>query len=276
MYADDTTLLFTASDHATLQKNMNESLSKIGHWFENNQLTLNIKKTKFIVFGNHHFLSNFNNVNLMYDNTSIERVDKFKYLGVIFDPTLSWTEHVDYMSSIISKRIGVIRRVKFYLPSKTLNMLANALVFPHFDYCSVVWTNFNMEHLNSLQVLQNKLARILLSADIRTSINHLMSSLNWHKLDKRWHNQLLLLVLKCLVQEAPSYLSCQFTYTSSIHSHNTRTQSSHSLVIPSFNVNAGKRTFLYRAGSSWNNLPCHIRKKAMSMSSKSFKTNVLS
>ena len=115
MYADDTTLLFTASDHATLQKNMNESLSKIGHWFENNQLTLNIKKTKFMVFGTQHFLSNFINVNLMYDDTSIERVDKFKYLGVIFDPTLSWTEHVDYMSSIISKRIGVIRRVKFYL-----------------------------------------------------------------------------------------------------------------------------------------------------------------
>ncbi len=36
MYADDTTLLFTASDHDTLQKNMNESLSKIGRWFENN------------------------------------------------------------------------------------------------------------------------------------------------------------------------------------------------------------------------------------------------
>ena len=275
MYADDTTLLFTASDHKSLEKNMNDSISKIGHWFKNNQLTLNIKKTKFMVFGTHNFLSNFVDVNLMYDRTSIERVDKFRYLGVILDPTLSWSDHVDYISSIISKRIGVIRRVKFYLPFKTLNMLANALVFPHFDYCSAVWTNFNMEHLNSLQILQNKLARILLSADIRTPIDHLMSSLNWHKLDKRWQNQLLLLIFKCLVHEAPSYLSCQFTYTSSVHSHKTRNQASNGLVIPSFNVNAGKRTFLYRASKNWNSLPCHIRSQAMSMSSNTFKTFVM-
>ena len=148
------------------------------------------------------------------------------------------------------------------------------LVFPHFDYCSVVWTNFNMEHLQSLQVLQNKLARVLLSADIRTPIDDMMSSLNWPKLDKRWQNQLLLLIFKCLIHEAPSYLSSQFTFTSSVHSHNTRNQSSNSLVIPSFNVNAGKRTFLYRAGKTWNSLPCQFRSRAMSMTSNSFKTNI--
>ena len=44
---------------------------------------------------------------------------------------LTWCEHVDYISSVISKCVGVIRRVKFYLPCTTLNMLANALVFPY-------------------------------------------------------------------------------------------------------------------------------------------------
>ena len=45
MYADDTTLLFIASDPNTLQLTMNDDLSKIAHWFEINQLTLNTKKT---------------------------------------------------------------------------------------------------------------------------------------------------------------------------------------------------------------------------------------
>ena len=75
---------------------------------------------------------------MTYGDQVIERVNKFKYLGVVFDPMLTWCEHVDYISSVISKRIGVIRRVKFYLPCTTLNMLANALVFPYFDYCTVV------------------------------------------------------------------------------------------------------------------------------------------
>ena len=92
MYADDTTLLFTASDPTTLQLATIDDLSKIAHWFELNKLlsTLNTKKTKFIILGNNHVLSNVNNIKLYYDNAAIERVDKFKYMDVILDPLLSW------------------------------------------------------------------------------------------------------------------------------------------------------------------------------------------
>ena len=114
-------------------------------------------------------LNKFKDVSLIYNGVSIERVEKFKYLGVTFDPQLSWNDHVNYQSSIIAKCIGVIYRVKHYLPNKTINMLAQALVFPHFDYCSSVWSNFSMHYRNELQILQIRLAHVLLSADIRTS-----------------------------------------------------------------------------------------------------------
>ena len=117
MYADDITLLFTASDPTTLQATMNDNLSKIAHWFQTNQLTLNTKKTKFMIFGTSHFLNKFSDTRLNYNNAVIERVDKFKYLGVILDPLLSWCEHIDYISSTISKCIGV----SFFLsPCKVL------------------------------------------------------------------------------------------------------------------------------------------------------------
>ena len=50
-------------------------------------------------------------------------------------------------------------------------MLANALFMPHFDYCNPVWTNCNNTLLNSLQIYHDRLARILLSADVRTRID---------------------------------------------------------------------------------------------------------
>ena len=77
-----------------------------------------------MIFGNNHVLNNFSDMKLNYDNAAIERIDKFKYLSVILDPLLSWCDHIDYVSSTISKRIGA----RFYLPSNTLNMLSNALV----------------------------------------------------------------------------------------------------------------------------------------------------
>ena len=76
------------------------------------------------------------------------------------------------------------------------------------------------EFSNSLQILQNKLARVLLSADIRTFIDDIITAMNWNKLDRRWKKPLLLLVFTCLKQDAPSYLPSKSVYTSSVHSQN--------------------------------------------------------
>lgn len=77
----------------------------------------------------------------------------------------------------VSKRTGIIKRMKHFLPNQTIVMLSNALVIPHFDYGSTVWSNFSAENHRKLQVLHNILARIILSADIRTPTNELMDAL---------------------------------------------------------------------------------------------------
>ena len=47
-------LLFTGTDLKSLQSDMNNALSKIASWFDSNMLTLNTKKTKFMIFGTPH------------------------------------------------------------------------------------------------------------------------------------------------------------------------------------------------------------------------------
>jgi len=275
MYADDTTLLVSSPDPMTLQNKLKNNLDKIATWFESNKLTLNIKKTKLMLFGSNYNLSKFKDITLMYKNDNIEIVDKFKYLGVIFDPNLSWSTHVDYVSSNVSKRIGVIGRIKNYLPQKTTNMLAKALVFPHFDYCSSVWSNFTAYHHHELQVLQNRLARMLLHADIRTPIDKMMVDLEWMKLNCRWDKQLLTITFKCLKKIAPSYISSVFTFTHSVHTKGTRSQTYNALVTPSWNNSSGKRTFHYRASVLWNNLPQTIRSEIDSLSLPTLKNVIV-
>jgi hypothetical protein len=170
------------------------------------------------------------------------------------------------MSADISKRCGVIKRVKYYIPNDTLIMLANAIVMPYFDYSCPVWSNCSNELSNSLQIFHNRLARIILSADIRTPINDMMTELHWIKLKDRWNNHMLTLMFKCLKGLAPSYLSSQFTFVHSIHSKGTRSQTTFSLCEPKWNINAGKRTFHMRATKTWNNLSPDIRCNYVNMS----------
>ena len=201
----------------------------------------------------------------MHNGENIERVKSFKYLGVIFDPQLMWDDQISHIASKVSQRIGVIRRIKYYLPFHTLTMLANALVMPLFDYCSCVWSNCNVQNLNSLQILLNRLGRVLLSVDIMTPTNDIMNTLNWSKLNERWREQILIMIFKCLQGYAPSYLSSMLMFNDSVHPKCTRSQSSNTLIVPNWNNTHGKRTFQYRAAKQWNTLPNEIRKNATDM-----------
>ena len=163
---------------------------------------------------------------------------------------------------------------KKYLPVRAVKTLAQALVFPHFDYCSSVWSNCSACHKNELQILQNRLARILLSADIRTPVDNMMKDLAWVKLDCRWEQQLRILVFKCLKKIAPHYLSSHFTFTYTTHSKNTRSQSHNQLVTPMWKTSSGQRTFHYRGAISWNKLPSNICISFDSMSLNEFKNAI--
>ena len=74
-----------------------------------------------------------------------------------------------------------------------------------------------------------------------------MKDLGWVKLNYRWEQQILIIVFKCLTKTAPTYISCNFTFNHTAHTKGTRSQTQNALVIPSWNITAGKRTFLYRA-----------------------------
>jgi hypothetical protein len=40
-----------------------------------------------------------------------------------------------------SKGIGIMRRIKHFVPKSTLLKIYNAIALSHFDYCSLVWDN---------------------------------------------------------------------------------------------------------------------------------------
>ena len=62
------------------------------------------------------------------NNTSVEIVGKFKFLGIFIDKQLKWSTHIELLANKISKYIGVINRLKHTLPPKILLILYNTLI----------------------------------------------------------------------------------------------------------------------------------------------------
>ena len=90
-YADDTTLssvLNYFGNNQSFSGNINTELEKVHDWLKVNKLSLNISKTKFIIF--HSPQLNITIPHLYIDNTFIECVKNLNFLGIYFNQHMSW------------------------------------------------------------------------------------------------------------------------------------------------------------------------------------------
>ena len=77
MYADDTTLYCDIKDVPNYENVLNVELCKITNWLAANKLSLNVGKTKFMVF--HSDKKKVVYPKLLINNIEIERVDYFNF-----------------------------------------------------------------------------------------------------------------------------------------------------------------------------------------------------
>ena len=77
---------------------------------------------------------------LFLNGSQLERVNSFKYLGIIITSSLLWSPHIQPVRSKAHQTIGIIYH-NFYKHASphTLLMLYHSLVIPYLSYCSFVW-----------------------------------------------------------------------------------------------------------------------------------------
>ena len=157
MYADDTTL-FCNIDNNVTEDVINRELLKVYEWLGANKLSLNVAKTKFMVFHTSNRLVRY--PNLLINGRPIERVTQFNFLGLILQSNMSWSMHTDHISLKVSKAIGIIYRLKDVYPLLVLQTLYNTLILPYFNYCILSW-GATISNGNRLHLLQKKVVRLI-------------------------------------------------------------------------------------------------------------------
>ena len=114
----------------------------------------------------------------------IKTVYKAKYLGVIFDNRLNFHEHIKILEAKIARSVGILNKLKYFLPSSALLKLYYLLIHSHFNYGLVVWGGTYPTYLNKLKLLQNTAIRIVTSSYRSTSSKHLYIKTNILSLSK--------------------------------------------------------------------------------------------
>ena len=108
LFADDTNIFMSDKSLSVLNCRVNSELCKISKWFRNNKLSLNVKKTNFMLFTSAKSRTLHEPFTIKIDGRNVEQVTETKFLGVIITENLTWDKHIKTIRNKVSKAIGVI------------------------------------------------------------------------------------------------------------------------------------------------------------------------
>ena len=225
MYADDTTIYFNLEDFDpyNLERDINNELEKITLWLKMNKLSLNVQKTKLMIF--HRRQKRMNELNISINGTDIERVESFNFLGLHIHESLSWRTHTDIVRNKISKVVGILYRLNNIFPKYILQTLYNSLIMSYINYGLLLW---GVES-HRIEPLQKKAIRLITNSNYSAHTTPLFIELGLLKVQDMFKLKLLKFYYKLSYDLLPSYFQ---TYRHVIEREPTRDLRQHCIHPP--------------------------------------------
>ena len=113
LFADDTNIFFSHTDQNYLINSINREMNKLSDWFECNKLSLNVKKSSFMIFKPRQKRETLD-ISVSINNSQIKRVKEVVFLGVVIDEHVTWKPHIAHVASKVSKTIGILYKSSFF------------------------------------------------------------------------------------------------------------------------------------------------------------------
>ena len=165
LFADDTTFQYSGDNLDLLFEKSNFELEKASIWFKANKLTLNVKKTKFMLFCDKKSQINLQYLNLKIGDKLIEQVGTnckekyFKFVGHVLDDKFTWTGHVEHICKKLASANFAINSTKNFLSLKVRKMLYYSMFDSHLNFGNLLWGSADKKLLSKIENLQKKCIR---------------------------------------------------------------------------------------------------------------------
>ena len=270
MYADDIQLYlhFPLELYGRTLEQLRIDVLNLIKYLNSHNLVLNVQKTQAIIIGSAAYVSQFNQSiypPLEINGNIIPFVQTVKNLGIIMDPTLSWSEHCNYVINKVFCILAQLRRNFSYIPLHVRRLLVQTLIFPYFDHVLPLCTNITQTNMLKLQRAQNACVRFICNVSTFEHITQYYHMLNLLKLKDRQKMIVATMMYKIMQNNNPPYLRQIFE---SISSSQKKSRSSTMLLkYPSPRSEAFNLSFFIQACKLWNSLELYRNSSIYSLKS---------
>ena len=137
IFSDDTNLFCNGSDPKDMEQCIDDELAKISQWLELNKLSLNVKKTHYMLFTKPRNIPL--KLNIVIDNASIGEGRRTKFLGACFDNKLNFEGPYFLYIWKISGGTEMINEARNYANQDCLLDIYHAFIYLYFTSCYHAW-----------------------------------------------------------------------------------------------------------------------------------------
>jgi hypothetical protein len=248
LFADDSNLFFKGKTVTGISELINTELGKVFEWINSNKLSLNIDKTKYMIFKPRNKSTTTNN-NIVINGKNLNQVQSIRFLGVHLDSHLTWTNHINYIKSKISKGLGIINKVKQLLNKSTLLTLYYSFVYPYLTYCLIIWGGAANIHIDLLLKIQKKIVRIISRTTFLAHTHDLFTNLNILPIKKLYCYEVLIFMFKIYHNMLPNILQSLYVFNNSL-TRQTRQMKQFRVLFMRLSIS--QKTVTYAGVKIWN------------------------
>lgn len=239
LFADDTVLSYGNKYAESMTIEMSEDLVEIEAFLDNNLLSLNVSKTKTIIFrGVRTVVPEHPKVSL--HGVEVEEVDSFKYLGIYLDKNLSWKTHISRLEKSCAPICGILRKLSYFLPRHVLLKVYHSFVHSRYQYGASVWGSVSLPQLKGLQVQQNRSLKAIFRLPHLHPTIELYSSIRHNILPiVALHELQTVILMHRIIRLKDLHHNFNFHQAS----HHIGTRNAERIVISNFSTEIGRRRF---------------------------------
>jgi len=254
LFADDTSVSFSAPTFTELEEVINSELIVVSDWLLANRLSVNVGKSNFVVFKQ----KKKTQINVTLNGMTLEKKDTVKYLGILLDSQLSWQPQVSQVKRNISYGLGSLYKLRHFVPKKSLPNLYYSFIYSHISYGIEAWGAANDSILSSISVVMNKALRAIQFKGKREPVASLYTN-QFLNLSSLIQFSWMKIIFKYFLGHFPEHFRSFFKILN--HTHQTRFRDNvNTIVLPRFSSKLTMRSIFFKGIQMWNNLDTSYRK----------------
>ena len=155
---------------------------------------------------------------LNINGTPIEMKRETNFLGLFINEHMNWNTHIFNISKTITKTLGVMNRLKHYLPQRILQILYNSLILSHINSNITAWGFAS----HKLCRLQKRALRLITDSRYNAHTQPLFKALGTLTLDDTLKMQCIKFYYKCIQGKLPPFFYTFFIEKTTLHNYHTR------------------------------------------------------